>query len=83
MFSTMRKHTLIVSLSGILAGIMAKEVILQNGLNGYDGCVDATISNSGPLDTLIIPDPDILEAWGDKETNYSSLNFLHAHFCPT
>lgn len=78
MFSMLRKHSLIVSLSGILAGTMAKEIVLQNGLNDYDGCSDATISFSGPIKL----DGDD-EMWGDKDTNFHELPYLHAHFCPT
>lgn len=78
MFSYIRKHAVIVSLSAALSGTMATEIILQNGQNDYNGCTDATISFSGP-----IPVPGNDTIWGWKETNFDSLTYLHANFCPT
>lgn len=78
MISTVRKLALPLVLSGALASVFGGEVVLQNGVNGYNGCADATISHGGS-----IPIPDNNEIWGAPDVNFDSLPYLHANFCPT
>lgn len=35
----------------LMQTLFADEIMLQNGLNGYDGCVDASILNDGTGNT--------------------------------
>lgn len=77
MFSTVRKFALPVALSALFAGAMAGEVVLQNGLNEYDGCKDAFISHGGPI---YIQEVSLT---GDHDTNFGNENYLYSNFCPS
>lgn len=56
----------------------SQKVVLQQGLNGYEGCKDAIVSHDG---VYSIENPDFL--WMKNTDNYGNLPYLSAHFCPS
>lgn len=88
MFPKIRSLALQLALSALFAGAFGAEFVLQNGVNDYSGCEDASLLSNAFYETLFdehkkdeYSDEGVV--WGALEDNYDHVPFLFANFCPS
>lgn len=85
MIHRLKKVVLPLALSALCTFGVAGEVVLQNGLDGYSGCEDASLFNSTVV--MAFDEADYAEndgyLMGDATKNFDHIPFLSAYFCPS
>lgn len=75
----MKKRFIAVLLAvALMCPVVGEGTVLQQGVNGYEGCQDAFVSHNGFID---LGDNKFIMA--ENSVNYDTVPVLAANFCPS